>query len=115
MDATLKGVLGLLAGADVEARCAAPVILTHLRCPEDRVVKTPLDRHYLTQLNRLAESSQPLVKRFAVQKLAGLESASVVKTLIGYLTDDSYARRDHRTATRFFLTAPHRAARPRRP
>ena len=53
-----------------------------------------LDRTYLGPLNRLAESPQPLVKRFAVQKLGGFESGSVVKTLIGYLTDDSYARRD---------------------
>ena len=53
-----------------------------------------LDRSYLAQLNRLAESPQPLVKRFAVHKLGAFESGSVVKTLIGYLTDDSYARRD---------------------
>ena len=58
-----------------------------------------LDRSYLTQLNRLAESAQPLVKRFAVQKLGGFESGAVVKTLIGYLTDDSYARRDQATAS----------------
>lgn len=53
-----------------------------------------LDRTYLGPLNRLAESPQPLVKRFAVQKLGAFDSGSVVKSLIGYLTDDSYARRD---------------------
>ncbi len=53
-----------------------------------------LERSYLAQLNRLADSAQPLVKRFAVQKLGGVDSGAVVKTLIGYLTDDSYARRD---------------------
>lgn len=53
-----------------------------------------LDRAYLTKLNKLAESPQPLVKRFAVQKLGEFEGGNVVKTLIGYLTDDSYARRD---------------------
>ncbi len=53
-----------------------------------------LDRSYLGPLNKLAESPQPLVKRFAVQMLGGFESGGVVKTLIGYLTDDSYARRD---------------------
>ncbi|MBP1685037.1 MAG: lyase domain protein repeat-containing protein [Deltaproteobacteria bacterium] len=53
-----------------------------------------LDRPYLPQLDRLAESQQPLVKRFAVHKLAGFESTAVVKTLISYLTDDSFARRD---------------------
>jgi len=58
-----------------------------------------LDRSYLSQLNRLAESPQPIVKRFAVQKLGGFESGAVVKTLIGYLTDDSYARRDQATAS----------------
>jgi HEAT repeat protein len=58
-----------------------------------------LDRHYLQQLNRLAESPQPLVKRFAVQKLGGFESGAVVKTLISYLTDDSYARRDQAAAS----------------
>jgi hypothetical protein len=59
----------------------------------------PLDRSYLPQLNRLAESAQPLVKRFAVQKLAGFESGGVIKTLIGYLTDASYARRDQASAS----------------
>jgi hypothetical protein len=58
-----------------------------------------LDRRYLSTLNRLAESPQPVVKRFAVQKLGGFESGAVVKTLIGYLTDDSYARRDQATAS----------------
>ena len=58
-----------------------------------------LDRSYLPQLNRLAESPQPLVKRFAVQKLGAFESGSVVKTLIGYLTDDSYSRRDQAAAS----------------
>lgn len=58
-----------------------------------------LNRGYLPQLNRLAESRQPLVKRFAVHKLASCESGAVVKTLIGYLTDDSFARRDEATAS----------------
>jgi hypothetical protein len=58
-----------------------------------------LDRSYLAQLSRLAESPQPLVKRFAVQKLGSFESGAVVKTMIGYLTDDSYARRDQATAS----------------
>jgi HEAT repeat protein len=59
----------------------------------------PLERSYLTRLNQLAESPQPIVKRFAIQKLGGFDTSSVVKTLIGYLTDDSYARRDQATAT----------------
>jgi HEAT repeat protein len=59
----------------------------------------PLDRGYLARLNQLAESPQPIVKRFAIQKLGGFDTAAVVKTLIGYLTDDSYARRDQATAT----------------
>jgi HEAT repeat protein len=58
-----------------------------------------LDRAYLPRLNQLAERPQPVVKRFAVQKLGGFDSGGVVKTLIGYLTDDSYARRDQATAT----------------
>ncbi len=58
-----------------------------------------LDRSYLPQLNRLAESPQPPVKRFAVQKLGTFESGGVIKTLIGYLTDDSYARRDQATSS----------------
>lgn len=53
----------------------------------------PLDRRHLNVLNRLVDSPQPLVKRFAVQKLGGFDSTTVIKTLIGYLTDDSYARR----------------------
>jgi HEAT repeat protein len=58
-----------------------------------------LARTYLSQLSKLTESPQPVVKRFAVQKLGGFESGAVVKTLIGYLTDDSYARRDQATAS----------------
>ena len=58
-----------------------------------------LDRGHLSRLNELADSPQPIVKRFAVQKLGGFESGGVVKTLIGYLTDDSYARRDQAIAT----------------
>ena len=53
-----------------------------------------LERSYMNQLSRLAESPQPLVKRFAVQKLGSFDSGAVVKTLIGYITDDSYSRRD---------------------
>ena len=68
-----------------------------------------LDRGYLAQLNRLAESPQPLVKRFAVQKLGGFESGAVVKSLIGYLTDDSYARRDQATASLKTLPAARTA------
>lgn len=58
-----------------------------------------LDRRYQATLNRLAESPQPLVKRFAVAKLGAFDSGRVIKTLIGYLTDDSYARRDQATAS----------------
>jgi hypothetical protein len=67
-----------------------------------------LDRPYLATLNALAESPRPLVKRFAVQKLGAFDSGGVVKTLIGYLTDDSYARRDQAAAS--LKTLP--AARP---
>ncbi|HYL18678.1 MAG TPA: HEAT repeat domain-containing protein, partial [Burkholderiales bacterium] len=81
----VDALLPLLDGDD-ETGVLRPVI--HLL--EDQT----FDRGYLAQLNRLAESPQPLVKRFAVQKLGGFDSGAVVKTLIGYLTDDSYARRD---------------------
>jgi HEAT repeat protein len=52
-----------------------------------------LDRKYLERLHQLAESPQASVKRFAVHKLGAFDSGAVVKTLMGYLTDDSYARR----------------------
>ncbi len=91
-----------LTGAEVDALLPllgdsdeAGIIRPAVRLLEDQ----PLDRRYLTLLNRLAESPQPLVKRFAVQKLGGFESGTVVKTLIGYLTDDSYARRDQATTS----------------
>jgi hypothetical protein len=58
-----------------------------------------LDRSYLSRLNQLAESPQPLVKRFAVEKLGHFDSGAAVKTLIGYLTDDGYARRNQATAS----------------
>ncbi|HXQ20448.1 MAG TPA: hypothetical protein VN812_02155 [Candidatus Acidoferrales bacterium] len=88
--AEIDALLPLL-DTDDEAGILRPAI----RLLEDQT----LDRAYLAQLNRLAESPQPLVKRFAVQKLGGFESGGVVKTLIGYLTDDSYARRDQATAS----------------
>ena len=37
MDATLKGVVGLITGTDVEARCAALLVLTHLKADDERV------------------------------------------------------------------------------
>ncbi len=84
-DGEIARLLPLLASDD-EAGVVRPTI--HLL--EDQT----LDRRYLPQLNDLADSPQPLVKRFAVQKLGGFDTGAVVKTLIGYVTDDSYARRD---------------------
>lgn len=88
--AEIDMLLALL-DSDDEAGMLRPTI----RLLEDQA----FDRQYLAALNRLAESPQPPVKRFAVQKLGGFESAGVVKTLIGYLTDDSYARRDQAVAS----------------
>jgi hypothetical protein len=73
----------------------AGVLRPAVRLLEDQA----LDRTYLQRLNQLADSPVPIVKRFAIQKLGAFESTAVVKTLIGYLTDDSYARRDQATAT----------------
>ena len=98
--AEINALLPLLDGDD-EAGVLRPVI--HLL--EDQ----SFDRSYLAQLNRLADSPQPLVKRFAVQKLGGFDSGAVVKTLIGYLTDDSYARRDQAAASLKNLPARARA------
>lgn len=86
----IGALLPLLDGDD-DAGVLRPVI----RLLEDQ----PLGRPYLARLNQLAESPQPSVKRFAVGKLGSIESGGVVKTLIGYLTDDSYARRDQAIAT----------------
>jgi HEAT repeat protein len=84
---TLVGLLD----SDDENGVIRPVV----RLLEDQ----KLDKKYLSTLNELAESPQPLVKRFAVQKLGNFDSGGVVKTLMGYLTDDSYARRDQATAS----------------
>jgi hypothetical protein len=84
-EAEIRSLLPFLDGDDEHG-----VLRPTVRLLEDQ----DLDRGYLAELNRLAESAQPVVKRFAVQKLGGFESAGVVKTLIGYLADDSYARRD---------------------
>ncbi len=73
----------------------AGVLRPAIRLLEDQT----LDRSHLPRLSQLAESPQPMVKRFAVGKLGGFDSGGVVKTLIGYLTDDSYARRDQAIAT----------------
>ncbi|MBX3024492.1 hypothetical protein KF840_06235 [bacterium] len=80
-----------LLGHEDEVGIIRPVV----RLLEDQ----SFDRAYLARLNQLAESPQPIVKRFAVGTLGGFESGGVVKTLIGYLTDDSYARRDQAIAT----------------
>lgn len=80
-----------LLGSEDEAGVIRPAV----RLLEDQT----FDRAYLAQLNQLVDSPQPIVKRFAVGKLGGVESGGVVKTLIGYLTDDSYARRDQAAAT----------------
>ncbi|MFQ5666964.1 MAG: HEAT repeat domain-containing protein [Candidatus Binatia bacterium] len=88
--AEIDALLALLDESD-ETGILRPTI----RLLEDQL----LDRSYLPQLNRLAESPQPVVRRFAVEKLAGVASGATVKTLIGYLTDDSYARRDQATAS----------------
>ncbi|MFN8643046.1 MAG: hypothetical protein U0802_15850 [Candidatus Binatia bacterium] len=85
----IDALLPLLDHDDEVASSARPRLL------EDQ----SFDRGYLARLNQLAESPQPIVKRFAVGTLGGFESGGVVKTLIGYLTDDSYARRDQAIAT----------------
>ncbi len=89
-DSEIRALFPLL-DEDDEAGILRPAI--HLL--EDQA----LERAYLPQLNRLAESPQTVVKRFAVHKLGGFDSGPVVKTLIGYLTDDSYARREQATAS----------------
>lgn len=86
----IDALLPLLAHED-EAGIVRPAV----RLLEDQT----FDRAYLSRLNQLAESPQPIVKRFAVGTLGSFESGGVVKTLIGYLTDDSYARRDQAIAT----------------
>lgn len=83
-------LLGLL-DSDDESGVIRPVV----RLLEDQ----SFDKSYLSTMNELVESPQPLVKRFAVQKLGSFDSGGVVRTLIGYLTDDSYARRDQATAS----------------
>jgi HEAT repeat protein len=88
--AEINALLPLLDDDD-EAGILRPAV----RLLEDQ----PLDRSALARLNQLAESPQPIVKRFAIQKLGGFDTSAVVKTLIGYLTDDSYARRDQATTT----------------
>ncbi len=73
----------------------AGILRPAVRLLEDQAI----DRRHLARINHLAESPQPVVKRFAVQKLGAFDSTAVVNTLIGYLTDDSYARRDQATAS----------------
>lgn len=89
-EAEVDALLPLLDETD-EAGFLRPAI----RLLEDH----PLDKRHLATLNRLAESPQSLVKRFAVQQLGRFDSTPVVKTLIGYLTDDSFARRNQATAS----------------
>ncbi len=86
----IERLLALLSSDD-EVGILRPAI----RLLEDQ----PFDRTYLTRLNELVDSPQPLVKRLAVAKLGDVESGGAVKTLLGYLTDDSYARRDQAIAT----------------
>ncbi len=57
-----------------------------------------LDRRHLERLQQLAESPEAAVKRFAVHKLGSFDSGAVVRKLIGYLSDASFARRDEAAA-----------------
>lgn len=84
-------LLPFLEEQDDEAGILRPVV--HLLEDQD------LGRTHLPLLQKLAEGGHPLVKRFAVQKLGGFDSSAVVHTLIGYLNDDSYARRKQAAAS----------------
>src|SRR5262245_5748374 len=57
MDATLKGILGLIGAPDVEVRCAALLILTHLRIADDGVVRA---------VGAVLQAKNTIVRDFAV-------------------------------------------------
>jgi hypothetical protein len=57
------------------------------------------ERKHLDRLETLADSPQGVVKRFAVHTLGSFDSGAVVKKLIGFLGDASYARRSEAAAT----------------
>lgn len=88
--AEVDTLLGLLDEADENAilRPALSLLDEH-----------SFDRKHLGRLQELAESPQGVVKRFAVHKLGSFDSGAVVKKLIGYLDDASYARRSEALAT----------------
>jgi HEAT repeat protein len=83
--AEIERLLPLLESDD-EAGVLRPIV----RLLENQTI----DRRHLSFLQRLGEAAAPLVKRFVVQKLGEFDSTAIVQTLIGYLSDDSYARRD---------------------
>lgn len=98
--AEIEALLPLLESDD-EAGVLRPVV----RLLGDQSI----DRRHLAFLREIGETANPLVKRFAVQKLGEFDSGAVVQTLIGYLGDDSYARRDQASSSLKALPAARAA------
>jgi HEAT repeat protein len=85
MDATVKGIIGLLAGADVETRCAALVVLTRLKASEERIVR---------EVAKTLAGKNAVVRDFGLSYFAEVQPKSGITHLLPLLDSEEAAVRD---------------------
>src|SRR5947209_2514517 len=84
VDATLKGVVSLISGSDVEARCAALLVLTHLEAGDDGVVRA---------VGAALNGKNAVVRDFAVGYFEQVRPRDGVSFLVPLLDADDDALR----------------------
>src|SRR5262245_9886677 len=97
MDATLKGLVGLLEGSDVEARCAALVVLTRLGNDEERVARAAA---------KAVASPNILLRDFGLGYFEQVKSSLTVEAVLPLLDAEDEPVRERAVA----ILAPHGAA-----
>ncbi|MDX2166863.1 MAG: hypothetical protein SF182_07355, partial [Deltaproteobacteria bacterium] len=94
MDATLKGLVGLLEGSDVEARCAALVVLSRLGLADERVARAAA---------KAVASPNILLRDFALGYFEQVKSPLTVEVVLPLLDGEDEPVRARAVA----LLAPH--------
>ncbi|MGH7787112.1 MAG: HEAT repeat domain-containing protein, partial [Candidatus Binatia bacterium] len=85
MDTTLKGLVGLVEGTNVEARCAALVVLTQLDAAEERVARA---------VGSALQSPNVLVRDFALGYFEQVKTPLAVERVLPLLdAEDEPVRR----------------------
>jgi hypothetical protein len=64
-----------------------------VRAAADGLLEQPFGAEHAALLSRLAAGSSPAAKRFALARMAQLDSSAVVKTLVAHLDGDDFAER----------------------